>query len=231
MKDDSLPKVSATPPSIDRYRAFQASVVPGVDALYRLTRAVLDSVLPAHASVLVAGAGGGREIETLGASFRQYQLVGVDPDSDMLEATRSYIETLGCGERAKLIPGYVNDVPLKLYDGATSIFVMHFVADDGSKKRYLESIRQRLPAGAPYLHVDVSYDSREAFERMASVYALNAQMGGIEPGAAASLAERITKMPILSSEATLELFAQNGFELVTRFFQGLWYTGWWLQAA
>jgi tRNA (cmo5U34)-methyltransferase len=221
---------AALPSLIERYRAFQASVVPGVEGLYRSVRAILDSSLAEKASILIIGAGGGREIEALGLSARQYKLVGVDPDVPMLQATQSYVENLQIADRTQLIEGYVQDVPLQLFDAATSLFVMHFVADDDGKRRYLEEVRKRLRPGAAYLHVDVSYDNQQTFASLAGAYAIHAQLGGLEADYTAKLLDRIAAMPVLSNAATVELCAQTGFAPVTRFFQAFWYTGWWLKA-
>ncbi len=214
----------------DALRQFQRAVVPGADGLYRMVQAIFDSVLPDHASVLIAGAGGGREIETLGASPSRYRMVGVDPSDEAMAAARATAEACGALARTSLVKGFVHDLPDDAHDAATSLFVMHFVPDDGAKGRYLHAIRDRLRQGGAYVHVDVTFASREAFSRMAPVYALHARLGGLEPDAAARLAERIGAMPVISEEATLALMALCGFRVVAPFYRGLWYTGWWLEA-
>jgi tRNA (cmo5U34)-methyltransferase len=52
--------------------------MPGVDGLDRLVRASL-GFLGDQAQILIVGAGGGREIETLAPSPRCYRFTAVDP--------------------------------------------------------------------------------------------------------------------------------------------------------
>ena len=219
-------------PPPDVFRPFQTAVVPGVEGLHRSMRAIFDSVLPDGAAILVVGAGGGRELQTLGASQRNYRLLGVDPSADMLDVARGYVTADELAERTTLVEGVVDDLPeAATYDAATAFFVMHFLPDDGEKAAFLSAIRKRLRPGAAYLHVDVCFDSREVFERLQPVYARHAVLGGVAPEAAASVAARVGAMPIVSETAIRERLAQSGFRLVAPFFRGLWYAGWWVEAA
>ena len=214
-----------------RYRRFHDAVVPGVADLHRMVRAIADTVLPEHARILVSGAGGGRELETLGASPRSYEFVGVDPSPEMLELARVCIAGTGIDARTTLIEGVPVDLPAESHDAATSLFVMHFLPDDGTNADYLREIRKRLRVGAPYLHADVCYDGPEGYRRLASVYQRHAELGGIPSGDAQRVASRVADLPIIAEEVLLERLRQAGFRLVAPFYRGLWYTGWWSEAA
>lgn len=72
---------AAMPMPASEYRRVQ-HVMPGVDALYRSIRAICDAQLSDAAEILIVGAGGGREIEALTASPKQYRLTGIDPSAD-----------------------------------------------------------------------------------------------------------------------------------------------------
>ena len=217
--------------SSNTFQDFQSAVVPGVDGLHRSTLAIFAVALKAGASILVVGAGGGRELETFGTSSGNYLLVGVDPSPEMLALARDAVERRGMEQRASLYQGVVDDLPDKpLYDAATSFFVMHFLENDGSKQRYLSAIRRRLRAGAPYVHVDACFDGSDAFGRLEPVYAAHAMLNGLEPEQAVLLSKRVGAMPILSEEALCRLFKEAGFRVIAPFFKGLWYTGWWLEA-
>lgn len=211
------------------YRRFQRIVVPGVDSLNRTMRAILDSALPDGASILIVGAGGGREIEALGTSPRSYRMLGVDPADDMLAMARAQADAMNVSKRVQLVCGMVDDLSDRPHDAATSMFVMHFVPV-GEKAPHLRQIRNRLRPGAPYLHVDVCYNGPEDYERLAPVYARHAEMGGLPPEQAADLAVRVGTMPVTSEAATLDYMTRSGFRLVSPFFRGLWYAGWWLEA-
>ena len=75
------------PFDIARYREMQKAL-PGVDALYRLALAHLETALPQGGRVLIVGAGGGREVEALAGSDVPFLATGVDPSADMLAIAR-----------------------------------------------------------------------------------------------------------------------------------------------
>lgn len=216
----------------DAFRPFQTAVVPGVDGLHRAMRSILDTELSEEATILVVGAGGGRELQTLGASPASYRLVGVDPSPEMLGIARAYVAADKLDHRTTLVEGVVDSLPEdELFDAATALFVMHFLPDDGAKLSFLASIRKRLKPGAPYVHVDVCFDDGTMFERLEPVYARHAVLGGLTPDAAADVAARVGAMPIVPETVIRERLRQSGFRLVAPFFRGLWYAGWWAEAA
>ncbi|MEX1147046.1 MAG: class I SAM-dependent methyltransferase [Sphingomonadales bacterium] len=227
----------APPMPVADYRHFQ-QVVPGLEGLYRSIRAIMDASLPDRAHIMIAGAGGGREIEALGASPRAFRMTGIDPSSDMLAIAQTYADALDMKQRIQLVKGTVEDADKnEAFDAATSILVMHFLADDGAKARYLQCIRERLKPGAPYLHADVSFDNRHMFDRIAPAIYEHALIVGLPVHVAEGPAHHIGRMafgdgpPTIISEArTLDLFRKAGFRLVAPFFRGLWYAGWWMEA-
>jgi hypothetical protein len=77
--------------------------------------------------------------------------------------------------------------------------------------------------------VDVCFHSPDAFERLRPVYAAHAELNGLDPKKADEVARRVGTMPILSEEALEHRFAESGYKIVTPFFRGLWYAGWWLE--
>lgn len=228
---------AAPPMPVADYRRTQ-DVIPGVTGLYRMLRAIFDANVAAGARILVSGAGGGREMEALGASPRNYRLVGLDPSGDMLDVSRTYIEEGGFGDRVTLRKGVVAELdPDERFDGATSILVMHFLPDDGAKLAYLREIRSRLNVGAPYLHADASFDDRRMFERLAPVIREHALIVGLPEKVAEAPAAYVSRTAfgrhklILSESRTLALFREAGFRPVAPFFRGLWFAGWWAEAA
>jgi tRNA (cmo5U34)-methyltransferase len=218
------------------YRRVQ-HVMPGVDALYRCIRATCDARLKQDAEILIVGAGGGREIEALAASPRHYRLTGIDPSNAMLEVAREYVASAQASERVALIQGLTADLPdTAIFDAATSILVMHFLPDDGSKKAYLGEIRERLKTGATYLHVDVTFGDRAEFEALASAMREHAGLVGLAeiadapPTAIAKMAFEQPTSSIISEARARELFVSTDFRIVAPFYRGFWYAGWWLEA-
>lgn len=216
----------------DAFRPFQTSVVPGVEGLHRIMRAIFETILQPGAQILIAGAGGGREIETLGASNADYRLVGVDPSPDMLRIARATVDAHEWSGRTTLVEGTVCGLPDGAhFDAATALFVMHFLPDDGAKLDFLRSIRRRLKPSAPYIHVDVCFDDAAMFARLQPVYARHASLGGLAAAAATDIAAKVGAMPIVSEAIIHQRLAKAGFTLVAPIYRGLWYAGWWAEAA
>ena len=218
------------------YRRVQ-HVMPGVDALYRCIRAICDARLKDGAEILIVGAGGGREIEALIASLRQYRLTGIDPSEAMLDVAREQVASAQASERVDLIQGLTSDLPdVATFDAASSILVMHFLPDDGSKEAYLGEIRKRLKISATYLHADVTFGDRGEFEALASAMREHAALMGLSeiadapPSAIAKMAFEHPTSSIVSEARTRALFASAGFRVVAPFYRGFWYAGWWLEA-
>lgn len=226
-----------TPPMpVDRYLDYQR-VVPGMDDLYRCITAIGATRLTSGARVLVVGAGGGREIEALTQPKLNLHLTGVDPSHEMLELARSNLPH-GTDNRAQLVQGVVADLPPSpLYDGATSVLVMHFLPDDGAKAQFLAEIRSRLKPGSLYIHVDASIDSDRELDLLAPAVADRVRRIGLPDDVglgARSFVERMlhNEPPmIVSEQRTRQLLTDAGFNVVTRFFTGFWYRGWWAEAA
>jgi tRNA (cmo5U34)-methyltransferase len=215
---------------VAHYRDWQR-VVPGLDGLYNGMRAILEAELPEAAEVLIVGAGGGREIEQLAASPRDFRLSGIDPSPEMLALAAQFAGAA----RVTLVQGVVDDLPAeRLFDAATSLLVMHFLPGLAEKRAYLRSIRTRLRPGAPYLHADVSLEGAAHFARLAPAFGSHARLMGFDDsfaeGATGMLAQ-MTDGRAISEAATLNLFGECGFRLVSPFFRGLWYAGWWAEAA
>lgn len=98
------------------------------------------SHLQTTANLLIVGAGTGMELVQFSGNWG-WQMLGVDPSSNMLAIAQEKIQQHGLSEQAKLFQGYTHDLPdTPLYDTATCILVMHFLLDDGSKLALLQSI-------------------------------------------------------------------------------------------
>lgn len=220
---------------VKKYREFQR-IIPGIDGLYEALLAIFHYELGQNASILIIGAGGGREIELLSRSEQKFELLGVDPSADMLEVARSYIPA-DAASRVKLHQGYVADIDPKLqFSAATSVLVMHFLPDDGEKAQYLKDIRSKLKVGAPYIHVDVSIESDKEAENCGDVIARHGERIGApaevrnDPGKMAQEKRLAENSYVVTPARNRALLEEAGFEIVSPFFRSLWFTGWWARA-
>lgn len=131
--------------------------------------------------------------------------------------------------RVILVQGYTENLTTTpLHDAATSILVMHFLPDDGSKLLFLQSISERLKPSASFVLVDV-HGEKDTLElnEMIDILAVCRQEIGMP------LEKHLETMDAfhqgvypVSESRTLNLLQQSGFSKILRFYTGLWAGGW-----
>lgn len=224
------------PFDLARYRELQRSI-PGVDGLYRLVCAVLTAEtaaerLEGRLDGLLAGAGGGREIEAL-APIRALRFTVVDPSRRMIAAAAAAAAAARCDalERTEFVTGLLAECrTAPAFDFATALLVMHFLPDDGEKLDFLTQIRRRLRPGAVYLHADVCCDGPSAMARVAPVFRAHALSAGLSVADAEMGIATIGGLPVVGAARLEALFAIAGFTAIEPIFQGLWYRCWRMRA-
>ena len=217
------------PISVAEYDKLIEMALPGYSAMQTMVLACLKSRLPETASVLVIGAGTGTELVTLGCRNPHWQLTGVDPSNSMLAQARQKVAQYNLRDRVILVQGYTENLTTtSLYDAATSILVMHFLPDDGSKLRFLRSISERLKPSASFVLVDVhgEKDTLELNEMIDILAVCREEMGmPLEKHLQTMAAFHQGVYPV-SESRTLNLLQQAGFSKILRFYTGLWVGGW-----
>ena len=205
------------------------SALDGVEAMHDMVCAILSRSLAEDARLLVVGAGTGMELVILGMNNPGWRFTGVDPSGDMLGVARETLELRGLAERVELFEGLVHDLPRDDgFDAATSVLVMHFLPDDGSKAAYLNAIAERLRHGAPLVLVDQhgprpspAFDEKiEQWKRYHLLRGLPAE--DVE----ANMTRRLGANHYVSEERIVALLREAGFEQVERFYQAFVVGGW-----
>ena len=139
------------------------ALIPGYALLHELSSHLLVSWLGDAATIVVAGSGTGEEISRYAAANTGWHLAGVDPSADMQALARQRLHAEGVLDRVALFTGKLSEVVLPgPYDAATSLLVMHFLPDDGTKLAYLQALAAVLPIGAPLLLADLTGTRGEA---------------------------------------------------------------------
>lgn len=203
-------------------------LVPGYETIFSIMLALLDQKLPEQANLPIVGAGGGSELSIFGRGS-QWQFTGVDPSAEMLSAASSKVDALGLSARVCIIQGTLDDVPTTtLFNAATSVLVLHFLPDDGSKLSFLKSIHQRLERGAPLFLVDLGGErGSEQFEQILSAWKFQA----ISTGAPVELIEEqlskvIPHFAVVPENRVVELLNEAGFIEIMLFYKALMFSGW-----
>jgi len=219
----------ADPVASTEYDDRARKALPGYEVMHTMALSFLKSHLPETANLLIVGAGTGMELLKFSKSNPQWQLLGVDPSSNMLAIAQQKIEQNDLSNRVKLFQGYTQDLPeTPLYDAATCILVMHFLPDDGSKLALLQSISQRLKSSAAFVLVDMFGEKGSGeFEKITAIIKLFWEDMGMPSEQINEILARINTMvyPIAESH-TIELLQQAGFGNIIRFYTGLWIGGW-----
>lgn len=199
--------------------------VPGLAGLHRMTRLLLEERVPADGRVLVLGAGGGMELAHFAEGRAVWTFDGVDPSPEMLEAARRATEPSSA--RIRLHEGYIDAAPAGPFDGATCLLTMHFVPRD-QRLSTLQSVRERLRPGAPFVMAHMSYAQDEAsrtrWSKRNAAFSVSNGMDAamVETGRQGILA----RLPILSPDEEVALLEQAGFAGIDMFYAAFGFRGW-----
>jgi tRNA (cmo5U34)-methyltransferase len=202
---------------------------PFYETIHTAINAVLRVYLGPASEILIVGAGTGAEILELGKTNPSWRFLGVDPAKPMLDLAKEKIEAAGLTDRVSLVNGFVGDLPIsKLYGGATSAMIMHFIPDDGGKIEFLRAIASHLKPGAPFVLMDVNGDLTasesdlliEAWKQQQVL--ADIKLEEVESG----MKERVKSIHFVPSQRIEQLLAEAGFHRIQRFFQNFMLGGW-----
>ena len=202
--------------------------IAGYDGMLSMLTALFHLYLPDNAHILVVGAGGGNELSALGQAHPTWRFMGVDPSEKMLAAAQAKVASLELENRVTLHQGVVQNLPHQLFSAATSLLVMHFLPDDGTKLDYLKAIAARLESGSPFVLVDGQGDKQsEVFKRLVDGWQKRAQLAGMNSQRLKELIDGTWNyIHCIPEDRTLTLLEQAGFRKITRFYTAFIVTGW-----
>lgn len=211
----------------NEYENLAKKFIPGYDGLYSLTEVLLAETLSDESEILVVGAGGGKELLTLGNAFPKSKLLGVDPSENMLSVAKELVEKSALSSRVELLHGVISDVEEKQFDAATAILVMHFLPED-EKTEFLKAIYQRLKHSGKFILADGCFDkTSEDFDWLLKNYKKHAELKGVLPEITEQAVKTVTEnVYFISPEREVELLREVGFTNIRSFFQGLWVRAW-----
>lgn len=237
-------------PHASRYPETIAAKIPGYANLYEIGVKLLGAALdPAHqgkgreAHLLIAGAGGGQELETFGLAEPEWNFTGVDPFSVMLERARLRIEGSSVAARTKLVLGELTDrneqyaenekervAPLDTpdYDAAVCMLVLHFVRGIEAKKKHLKAIADRLKPGAPLLFASLNADfDSPTYPIMMEAWRTHMLSQGItEEDWLCFVTSLGPQSDLIPSSVVEQLLEECGFRHAERYFGAFLIDGW-----
>ncbi|QNQ08349.1 class I SAM-dependent methyltransferase [Sphingomonas alpina] len=222
--DNPFVKHFSDPEAVSNYAEGPRRVVPGLEALHRMTAILLAERVPADARVLVLGAGGGMELQVLAQAHPGWTFVGVDPAAAMLRLAE---RTIGPDmARVDLIEGYIDDAPPGPFDAAVCLLTLHFL-DAAERERTVGEIHRRLRPGAPFVAAHLSFPQGAERELWLDRHVAYPVAMGADPeqmrGAREAVATRLATFSPGQDEAILRA---GGFPEVSLFFAAFAWRGW-----
>ncbi|MCB1918227.1 MAG: class I SAM-dependent methyltransferase [Rhodocyclaceae bacterium] len=201
--------------------------IPGLDAMYALACAAIDARVPHDGRILVVGAGGGRELAGLCDGRHRRAITAIDPSASKLALAKRAARQAGVEDTIDFVTTPIDALPRQApFDGATSLLVMHQLADDDGKLAYLTSLRERLSEDGVLVHADVCLDGRDELDVLVPAFLQYAQAAGIDPATTRFELDALSRLPIVSESRTCELFAGAGLAPPRALFRSLWYRCW-----
>ena len=150
-----MSNINFDPKKAAHYEDISRKAVFGYDQLFTMVLSLLAKDQSEKANVMVVGCGTGMELTTFGKHMPNWKLTGVDPSQEMIKIAKANIDDSGLNNRATLYNGFVDSLPEgEIYDAATLIFVLRFIADDRNKLSLFKDISKRLRNGAKLVLVD-----------------------------------------------------------------------------
>ena len=216
-KDFNSPKV------VDGYDQHIRKLIPGYEVIHLQVDAILQSVLPQNAHILIVGCGTGYELEYLLKRHPDWKFTAVDPSLTMLQKAQQQVELLGKSSQVTFVHGDTSALPLELcFDAALSILVAHFIADD-IKPAFFKDIYDRLKEKAVLLTYDLMTCINPQ-QLQALRYLCLAQ--GLTEEQCQKMLERMAQdFFSLTTEGYIKLLEKTGFQSVQPYTQILTYQG------
>lgn len=211
-----------------QYNNIIEQAMPGYVGLSKLILAILRSYMKAGGNLLVIGAGGGNELVSL--AMEGWYITGIDSSPQMLELAEQRLSKIKPKSKIELLcDRFENFESGKEFDAITSILVMQFLPDDGSKSNFLKKVFLHLKEGAIYIHVDVCRLPNAPMDTVGEI-AINYLMTTDlvhNRDEAAKFHKNVSSGGYFSETTRVEdLFREAGFIQIQQIYQGLYYCGW-----
>jgi tRNA (cmo5U34)-methyltransferase len=206
------------------------AIMPDYDSLFPTSAGLLTEAVPENGRVLVVGCGTGTELEAFARMRPNWSLTGVDTSPTMISTCR---EKLAGHPDLFLHEGTIETLEeANPFDGSTSILVMHFIKDDGSKLAFLRQIRSKLRTGAMHIHLDaVAGPGTRGWQTMMRAWKRISLERGLPLDRWESLQAQIDAGLFRVGDARMEeLFREAGFTDIQRFWMSIHHIGWLMTA-
>jgi tRNA (cmo5U34)-methyltransferase len=201
--------------------------IPGREGLYRLCVAHLSGV-PAHARILVVGAGTGEELLHLGQALPHARFVALEPAEAMRGPCAARLEAAGMAPRVELLGQLLAeyDGPGE-FDAATAILVSQHIPAAADAAAFFRQVHGLLRPGGRLYSADLHIARGQDRAAMLALWRLQAELSGVEPELLDRMLEAFARDPRPRDEAAIQGFLDDaGFVDVLKPFSSLLYGAW-----
>ena len=191
------------------------------EALHVLMKAQLQT-MPEKAHFLCVGAGTGQEIVYLAHHFPHWHFTAVEPAFNMLEVCREQLNSRGLLNRCTLHHGYLDTLSSTLaFDGASCLFVSHFLTEETERMQLFEGIGKRLTNSGIFINADLMADKNiSTYAALMALWINTIADAGASDDKLASIKSTYEKdVAILSNAKVATLIQAGGFKSAFPFFQ------------
>ncbi|MBU3020701.1 class I SAM-dependent methyltransferase [Aestuariibacter sp. A3R04] len=191
------------------------------DALHVLMKAQLQTI-PEKARFLCVGAGTGQEIVYLAQQFPHWHFTAVEPAFNMLEMCREQLNYHGLLNRCSLHHGYLDTLATTpAFDGASCLFVSHFLTDETERMQLFEAIGKRLTSAGIFINADLMADKEvSTYAALMALWINTIADAGASDEKLANIKSAYEKdVAILSTAKVAALIQAGGFKSAFPFFQ------------
>jgi tRNA (cmo5U34)-methyltransferase len=204
----------------EQYDIIARKAVFAYDQLFVMITAQIQNYVSETASVLVVGCGTGTELVTFAETNPSWRVTGIDPSEEMIWISRRKIEHAKLTNRVSIYQGFIDNMPEdKLFDAATLIYVIRFIADDYGKLLLLTNIAKRLKPGAPIIIVDQCGDRQDPLYQTQLLswkqYMMNQ---GLSPELAETIIIQSAEKSLVTENKIHNLLQEAGFNSIYNFY-------------
>lgn len=202
--------------------------LPTYEQLFKMIQSYFRANLNSEPSILVVGAGGGKELSTWGSSNSNWKFTGIDPSEAMLNVAKHKVENLNIEDRVDFINGTIHDLSdEKSFDAATCILVLHFIHDREEKLKLLKKIASHLNENSPFVLVS-NYGDRnsEQFNENIKFFQSFWIDAGLSHEETEEIKKNVLSLSIEPEQTIIQLLKDAGFKNITRFFTTTIMGGW-----
>ena len=208
-----------------QYPEGPSKFMPGFRSVHQMAGVLIRETAPAHAQVLVHGAGGGLEIAAFASANPDWTFVGVDPAKAMLDQAEARLA--GFSDRVSLHHGFAEDARPGPFDAATSFLTLHFL-DAEERLKAVSEIVQRLKPGAPfvtaYCSIPQTKDQKTLWLNRHAAYTV---ASGVDPEVAEKGGQDIAEhLFVFDPEVDQQILESAGLKDVGMFYSAFTWRGW-----